>query len=760
MAKKIKLVYDWFGPHGPMINNHPPTLYQLSRAVDASVSTGKFFEPYASSQIFSHITGYEFVPSFRITDKDTFIYEFAMNWQTHWDMAFGVGCGILDQSRLSRHLLHQIKYGNGYILIEYVCEAFYTSYQLRVMHRYFANYQIPLRKIIYMVGSPNASEMYARFCDSEGIAPDNRMTLIFVDFVEWHLAKRLTRQDQVVVYPNGQTFDLIEKDFLVLNRRLRQQRRNLTMMWHKLGLLDKSFYSCPDVEVDNGVIKFSEACDPNWCQFYGVTTDDINSLQNLLPLNFDGITDSDEMTQDSGNLMTSWYAKSLISVVTETNFYENEITRTEKTYKPIRYKHPFILAGVVDGLKYLKKQGYKTFNQFWSERYDDLIEPNVRLKAIGDICVEISNWSQDQKREFFVESRKIVEHNHDVLANSYPMNNSMKFWISFRNQFGTSETYKRALVCGGAGFIGCHLVSYLKTQGYYVVSVDMIDPPVDKNDADEFIKCDLRDEEKVEMLLAMNFDEVYQLAADMGGAGFIFTGDNDNEIMHNNTMINMNIIKAAQNNPAGRIFYSSSACVYPQENQRDPQSPVCVEHTAYPANPDSEYGWEKLYSERLYLTAARTKGMTVRIARLHNVFGPFGAWNNGREKAPAALCRKIAMTDNNIIDIWGDGQQTRSFLYIDECVKGIYKIMHSDLSVPVNLGSEQMITIDNLAGMIAMYAGKNISINHIDGPTGVRGRTSDNLLLEQATGWRPKENLEEGLKTLYTWIQQQLEKGA
>ena len=316
---------------------------------------------------------------------------------------------------------------------------------------------------------------------------------------------------------------------------------------------------------------------------------------------------------------------------------------------------------------------------------------------------------------------------------------------------------KKVIVCGAGGFIGSHLVTSLKAQGYYVVGADLKYPEYNKTDADEFHILDLRDPLNVEKLLTEDTYEIYQLAADMGGAGYIFTGDNDADIMHNSAMINLNICNEMLKKKISRVFYTSSACMYPAHNQLDPDNPLLSEDSAYPANPDSEYGWEKLFSERLYMSYARNYGIRARIARLHNVFGPYGSWNNGKEKAPAALCRKVAESeDHSIVEIWGPGNQTRSFLYIDECVEGIHRIMASECNIPLNLGSERMITINNLLFLIAGLADKTVSIKNVPGPVGVMGRNSDNTLIKELISWAPQDNLEQGLTNTYNWIKSQL----
>jgi GDP-D-mannose 3',5'-epimerase len=318
---------------------------------------------------------------------------------------------------------------------------------------------------------------------------------------------------------------------------------------------------------------------------------------------------------------------------------------------------------------------------------------------------------------------------------------------------------KNILVCGAGGFIGTHLITDLKKQGHRVIGVDLKFPEYSQTDADEFHVLDLREQDLVHELFARNsFDEVYQLAADMGGAGYIFTGEHDADVMHNSAQINLNILDAMREHDVNRVFYSSSACIYPAHNQTDPDNPLCSEESAYPADPDSEYGWEKLFSERMYMAYARNYGIHARIARFHNIFGPLGSWNNGKEKSPAALCRKVAESKDGIIEVWGPGTQTRSFLYIEECIKGIHRIMESDHDQPINLGSERMISINNLALLVGKIAGKKVTINNVPGPVGVMGRSSHNELIDKILKWRPDENLEYGLTHTYEWIYSQAHK--
>lgn len=329
---------------------------------------------------------------------------------------------------------------------------------------------------------------------------------------------------------------------------------------------------------------------------------------------------------------------------------------------------------------------------------------------------------------------------------------------------------KYALICGAGGFIGHHLVSRLKSEGYWVRGIDLKKPEFETSKADDFVIGDLSHIATVESAIVPpadngSFDEIYQLAADMGGAGYIFTGENDASVMHNSASINLNVLDrvrarnmALEHNKTS-VFYSSSACVYPEYNQLDPDNPVCREDSVYPAAPDSEYGWEKLFSERLYLSYQRNFGIPVYIARFHNIFGPLGTWCGGREKSPAAICRKVALAaPDGKIEIWGDGEQTRSFLYIDECLDGVRNLVSGGFSGPVNIGSEEMTTINNMVDIVAKIAGKRLTKVHIEGPLGVRGRNSDNTLILEKLGWAPDYPLKQGLEHTYSWIAEQVEK--
>lgn len=345
-----------------------------------------------------------------------------------------------------------------------------------------------------------------------------------------------------------------------------------------------------------------------------------------------------------------------------------------------------------------------------------------------------------------------------------------------------SEYKKTALVLGAGGFIGSHMVKRLRSEGYWVRGVDLKLPEFSPTEANEFIQGDLRDLNFVERVITFKgylenfyqflsskyidtFDEIYQFAADMGGAGFVFTGDNDADIMHNSVTINLNVLESQrqlndykQVNRT-KIFYSGSACMYPEYNQLNPDKPDCREESAYPANPDSEYGWEKLFSERLYFAYHRNYNIPVRVARYHNIFGPEGTWEGGREKAPAAICRKVAYLpeEGGIIDVWGDGLQTRSFLYIDECIEATRRLMDSDFTGPVNIGSEEMVTINQLVDTAAKVAGKEVQKNHIDGPLGVRGRNSNNDLIREKLNWDYSQSLEVGIAKTYDWIEEQMQ---
>ena len=318
-----------------------------------------------------------------------------------------------------------------------------------------------------------------------------------------------------------------------------------------------------------------------------------------------------------------------------------------------------------------------------------------------------------------------------------------------------------ALVCGAGGFIGGHLVRRLKDDGFWVRGVDLKFHEFSETESDDFVVGDLRDQGFCRAIVDRHFDEVYQLAADMGGAGYIFTGEHDADVMHNSATINLNMLDICHKRNIKKIFYSSSACMYPAYNQDDPLRPNCAEDSAYPAAPDSEYGWEKLFSERLYFAYRRNFGLRTHVARYHNIFGPEGTWTGGREKAPAAICRKIAVArSGDAIEVWGDGEQTRSFLYIDECVDGTVRLLRSNFAGPVNVGSEEMVTINQLVDLVADIAGKRIRKEHIPGPQGVRGRNSDNRLIREKLNWEPTQSLRTGLESTYRWVERQVSRNS
>ena len=320
------------------------------------------------------------------------------------------------------------------------------------------------------------------------------------------------------------------------------------------------------------------------------------------------------------------------------------------------------------------------------------------------------------------------------------------------------KSNKKALVCGAGGFIGSHMVKRLKQEGYWVRGTDIKYPEFSMSEADEFLRGDLTVQTFCDMVCNIEFDEIYQFAADMGGAGYIFTGDNDADVMNNSVTINLNILRNIKDYKS-KIFFSSSACVYPEHNQLNPNTPDCREKSVYPANPDSEYGWEKLFSERLYLSYSRNYNIPVRIARYHNIYGPEGTWEGGREKAPAAICRKIANVGlADTIEVWGDGEQTRSFLYIDDCIEATRRLMESECKEVINIGSEEMVTINELVRITAKVANKSIGRDHIDGPLGVRGRNSQNDKIREKLGWDYEYSLEEGIKKTYAWISYQVYK--
>ena len=320
---------------------------------------------------------------------------------------------------------------------------------------------------------------------------------------------------------------------------------------------------------------------------------------------------------------------------------------------------------------------------------------------------------------------------------------------------------KRIAVLGGGGFIGGHLITKLKSLGHWVRGVDIKTNEFKESDADEFIVADLRDPTKVDFIIDNSIDEVYQLAADMGGSTYINTGEHDSDVMHNSCLINLNVLKVCSQKNVTKVFYSSSACIYPEHNQLDPDNPKCNEESAYPAEPDSEYGWEKLFSERLYFVFNKDfPKLDIRVARFHNIYGPYGTFEGGKEKAPAAFCRKVALAeDGGTVEVFGDGKQTRSFLYIDSCIEGVLRLMESDFKGPINIGSEEMINMNDFMNLVIKISGKNLTIvNKAFHGVGVRGRNSDNKMIKEKLNWEPVFSLEKGIKITYDWITKELAK--
>ena len=488
-----------------------------------------------------------------------------------------------------------------------------------------------------------------------------------------------------------------------------------------------------------------------------------------------------KITEDIGVYEYVFNTKCLFNLVSESS--DLLIFITEKTFKPILHGQAFLCFGYRGQNLCLRDYGFELYDEIFDYSFDDL--PLIEDRILG-IINNINNLKDKNYYELYNKIKDKIERNKnraiDILENdSYIPEELIRLFKDYNNDFVERAKYsviesnimeflvkkcnmKRILVLGAGGFIGGHLSKRLKEYGNHVRGVDIKKQEYfsTKEFCDEFIIGDLRDETFVNRVMSnedgLPFDEVYQLAADMGGAGYINTGLNDADVVHNSMLINLNVLNNAVKLGVKKIFFSSSACVYNEHNQLDPNNPNCEESSAYPAYPDSEYGWEKLFSERLYSTYKRNHGIDVRIGRFHNIFGPFGTWDGGKEKAPAALCRKVAKCkDGGEIEIWGDGEQTRSFLYIDECLHAIILLMKSNYDKPINIGSEHLISINDLAKMIIEISGKNIKIKHIEGPMGVRGRRSDNKLMKEVLGWVPKMELFEGIELTYKWLMRELD---
>jgi hypothetical protein len=429
--KRVKVVYDWFGPKGPLINNYAPNLPALASAMDTIRvnDMNSYLDPNVAKEVFSNIPGYEFAPSFNLTKDDTFVYEYLCNWQQSVDEMCMPGYGIIEQSGIRRNLPH-ILYGRGYILLENTAEAFVDDHWFRTLHNYFKHHHIPMNKIIYQTGCANAEDIYKDWADANNIPVNNRMHCIFFDWVDYCISQKLKQRNY---HPVDTAFDTIEKDFLCFNRRYREHRSNLFMMFYKTGLLDTSLFSMPARDPDNLSKKWIDFVDRRFPRNNQITEDELQTMQSMLPMRFDRIADTNEMIQDDEDQLNDYFSRTLVSIVTETHYKSNVISTTEKSFKPIKYKHPFILVGAYRSLEYLKRLGYRTFDQFWDESYDQTANDDERMLKIVNLCKEISEWTTEQKRNFFVASRDIVNHNYAVMRDKYPNSTTCQFWQNLRD---------------------------------------------------------------------------------------------------------------------------------------------------------------------------------------------------------------------------------------------------------------------------------------------------------------------------------------
>jgi hypothetical protein len=429
--KRVKVVYDWFGPKGPLINNYAPNLPALAAAMDTIRvnDINVYLDPIVAKEVFNNIPGYDFAPSFNLTNNDTFVYEYLCNWQQSVDDMCKPGYGLIEQSGIRRNLPH-IMYGKGYILLENTAEAFVDDHWFSTLHAYFKHHHIPMNKIIYQTGCANAEDIYKEWADANNIPEDKRMHCIFFDWVDYCISQKLKQRNYV---PIEKTFDTIDKDFLCFNRRFREHRSNLFMMFYKLGLLDVSLFSMPAKDPDNLSTKWINFVDRKFPSKNGITEEELQTLQGFLPMRFDRIADTNEMIQDDDDQLNEYFSKTLVSVVTETHYKSKVISTTEKSFKPIKYKHPFILVGAYRSLEYLKKLGYKTFDQFWDESYDQTEDDTERMLKIVNVCVEISKWTIEQKRNFFNASREIVDYNYAIMRDKYPNGLYCQFWQNLRD---------------------------------------------------------------------------------------------------------------------------------------------------------------------------------------------------------------------------------------------------------------------------------------------------------------------------------------
>jgi nucleoside-diphosphate-sugar epimerase len=580
-----------------------------------------------------------------------------------------------------------------------------------------------------------------------------KIKLIFWPTALLHLTKKfLTKQfgENIITSNHGTDF---EKLYVNLNHRPHIHRCQLMEELYKNNLFEFGKNSWNHLDIEN----YSSYKFKNW-------------VPEIL-----------KITEDIGVYEYVFNTKCLFNLVSESS--DLLIFITEKTFKPILHGQAFLCFGYRGQNLCLRDYGFELYDEIFDYSFDDL--PLIEDRILG-IINNINNLKDKNYYELYNKIKDKIERNKnraiDILENDpYIPEELIRLFKDYNNDFVERAKYsviesnimeflvkkcnmKRILVLGAGGFIGGHLSKRLKEYGNHVRGVDIKKQEYfsTKEFCDEFIIGDLRDETFVNRVMSnedgLPFDEVYQLAADMGGAGYINTGLNDADVVHNSMLINLNVLNNAVKLGVKKIFFSSSACVYNEHNQLDPNNPNCEESSAYPAYPDSEYGWEKLFSERLYTTYKRNHGIDVRIGRFHNIFGPFGTWDGGKEKVPAALCRKVAKCkDGGEIEIWGDGEQTRSFLYIDECLHAIILLMKSNYDKPINIGSEHLISINDLAKMIIEISGKNIKIKHIEGPMGVRGRRSDNKLMKEVLGWVPKMELFDGIELTYKWLMRELD---
>ena len=753
--QKIKIAYNWIGPRGPLPNADIPNILSMANVAQGADSHSRFF--WADNlwrDIFKKDARFELTSVHDLNRDTPFIYPFMLGWRVDFVHYFFGNNGILEHGHCPGHIRDAVISGRGYYLVEMADESFLHDLHLNALHSYFQNAHVPLHKVIYLTGCGNAEAVYDDYCTRHDIpnTPRNRLTMLSLCKAQVSLSIHL-QQLGAEIEPAYDQDIVPEKLFLSWNRRYRSHRSVLALGLDRLGLIERSHISMPKFSTEMASMSFMNTLDTQLLAQNGITNAHVDRFNRKLPLVLDDEQDIGEMCGDFKAKCRNYYQNSLVSIVTETNFDSDMMSLTEKSFKPFKEKHPFLLAAVPGTLAKLRELGFRTFGDFWDESYDHIDDHWSRAQEILRICDQISKWDDDEVRDFRRRVKPILEHNYQQVLKdlSVPLCEQLYGLVSALPKYSSPETSKRCLVLGGGGFIGTHLVNSLVNQGHHVIAADLKRPKWCDSEAQQFAVADLRDRDTVRQLMNQSIDEVYQLAADMGGADYIFTGDHDADIMSSSALININTLEAMREFGVSKVFYSSSACIYPRHNQEDPSNPNCSEHSAYPADPDSEYGWEKLFSERLYLSYARNHGLTVRIARFHNVFGPLTEWQGDRAKAPAALCRKVLQSHGKI-DIYGDGEQTRSFLYVSEAVEGIHRLMAGDFQGPVNLGSDRMVTINQLVSIIAAIDGKQLSVNHIAGPLGVRGRNSDNRLVLEKLGWQPQDCLEQGLRETYEWI--------